>query len=151
MDRSEAVKNIIEYFEGHEDIFNECIEDLDAWNGHIGDDRYYYMEELGEIYSGVEPEEILRRAFYGYDAETWHTDAYGDKEYGAFNPNRDYFYFNGYGNLVSADFKDYSSFLDENTVAEMAEYRHRLYTIKDNIELSVLFDEYEEAEENEEA
>lgn len=51
-----------------------------------GMDNYIYsMDNFDEIMSGTKPWEIARAAFYGT----------------RFNPNDDYFYFNGYGNLES--------------------------------------------------
>lgn len=146
MKRDRVIEKIIEYFKENEDIFNECIEELDSYNGYLGDDRYYYMDDLDELYSGVEPSEVLTRAFYGYDAETWTTDAHGDRTYGAFNPNREYFTFNGYGNLVSADYKDYSAYLDDYAVEDMANNRRWVDTIESDLELSALFDLLEESE-----
>ena len=137
--RQEVIDSIIEYFEENESVFESCIEELDSYNGYLGDDRYYCMEELADLYAGADPIEILQRAFYGYDSETWHTDSHGEKEYGAFNPNRDYFTFNGYGNLVSADYKDYSC-------ESMAENRSNIWAISEDAELSELFDALEEAE-----
>ena len=141
------IADIIQYFKENEDVFNDCMEDLDSYNGYLGDDRYYDMDELNDIYSGQEPQEILFRAFYGFDADSWHTDSRGDKEYGAFNPNRNYFYFNGYGNLVSSDYKDYTGNLDEYAVEEMSENRNDIDSIENDDILSDLFDELEEAEE----
>ena len=76
MTKSEIKAKIMEFFEEHEDVFNEAIESLDSWDGYLGDDRYYPMEELDEFYRGSEPSEILMRAFFGYDADSWHTDAH---------------------------------------------------------------------------
>lgn len=138
-----VIADIIQYFKENEDVFNDCMEDLDSYNGYLGDDRYYSMEELNDFYSGQEPQEILFRAFYGFDADSWHTDSSGDKIYEAFNPNRDYFYFNGYGNLVSSDYKDYSDKLGEYAIKEMSENRNYIDSIEENSDLSVLFDELE--------
>ena len=138
-----VVADIIQYFKENEDVFNDCMEELDGYNGYLGDDRYYSMEELNDLYSGQEPQEILFRAFYGFDADTWSTDSSGNKTYGAFNPNRDYFYFNGYGNLVSSDYKDYSSNLDAYAIEEMIENRNDISSIEENPDLSKLFDELE--------
>ena len=151
MEREQNIQAIIDWFKDNEDTFNDCIEDLDSYNGYLGDDRIYSMDELDELYNGQEPTEILRRAFYGYDAETWHTDSHGEKEYGPFNPNRDYFTFNGYGNFVSMDYKDYSDYLGERAVEAMAEDRGNLYYIDNDPELSELFDALEEEDEQEEA
>ena len=137
------IADIIQYFKENEDVFNDCMEELDSYNGYLGDDRYYDMDELNDIYSGQEPQEILFRAFYGFDADSWHIDHSGDKIYGAFNPNRNYFYFNGYGNLVSSDYKDYSNKLDGYAVEAMSENRNDISSIEENSDLSALFDALE--------
>jgi hypothetical protein len=141
MTREEATKKIIEYFEENENEYNATIEDLDSYNGFLGDDRYYNMEDLDELYSGVEATEILTRAFYGYDSETWTIDESGNKTYGSFNPNREYFSYNGYGNLVSSDYKDYSDKLDHwfvdsliDNIGSLHEVPAEVQDIIDNIE-----------------
>lgn len=139
-----TAKKIIAYFEENEEVFNRCIEELDGYNGYLGDDRYYSMDEIDDLYSGQSATEILIRAFYGYDSETWSTSAHGEKEYGPFNPNRDYFSFNGYGNLVSSDYKNYYGHLDGYAVEAMAENRLYIDSIEDDEELSALFDVLEE-------
>lgn len=147
--QEEITADIIEYFENNEDIFNDCMEELDSYNGYLNDDRYYSMDELDEQHNGTEPSELLRRAFYGYDEETYTTDRDGNKTYGAFNPNRDYFRYNGYGNLVSADYKDYTGQLDKYAVESMSENRSYIDSIDNDEELSALFDELEAAAEEE--
>ena len=123
MIREEAIKAIREYFEENESEFETAIESLDSWNGYLGDDRYYYMDDLSELYT--DPIELLNRAYYGYDSESWYTDGSGNRIYEAFCPNREYFYFNGYGNLVSADYKDYSDKLDDYFCEEVIDnYNH---------------------------
>lgn len=147
--RENTIEKIIEYFTDNEEIFNSCIEELDSYNGYLGDDKYYDMEMLSEFYHGCDLIELLQRAYYGRDDDTWTTDSRGDKTYGEFNPNRDYFYYNGYGNLVSSDYKDYSAHLDEWAIESMSENRQYIDTIDDNDELSALFDELEEDTNNE--
>ena len=137
------IADIIQYFKENEDVFNDCMEELDSYNGYLGDDLYYDMEELNALYGGQEPQEILFRAFYGFDADTWTTDSSGNKEYGAFNPNRNYFYFNGYGNLVSSDYKDYSDKLDGYAIKEMSENRNCIDSIENDDILAGMFDELE--------
>lgn len=140
--KAEVIADIIEAFEEDEDVFNFCIEDLDSYNGYLGDDRYYPMEDLDEFYRDQEPSEILARAFYGYD------ETYGSSDRREpFNPNRDWFYFNGYGNLVSSDYKDYSDKIDEYAVEEMSDNRSWIDSIEDDAKISALFDELEECEE----
>lgn len=140
----EITADIIDFFQANEDIFTDAIEELDSYNGYLRDDRYYAMDELGEFYTGTEPSELLRRAYYGYDEETYTTDSSGNKTYGEFNPNREYFRYNGYGNLVSADYKDYSGQLDEYAIESMSENRRYIDSIDHSDELAALFDELEE-------
>lgn len=140
----EITADIIDFFRANEDIYTDAMEELDSYNGYLGDDRYYSMDELDELYSSTEPSELLRRAYYGYDEETYTTDSSGNKTYGEFNPNREYFRYNGYGNLVSADYKDYSGQLDNYAVESMSENRPYIGSIEQSDELAALFDELEE-------
>lgn len=146
----EVTADIIAYFENNEDVFNDCMEELDGYNGYLGDDRYYSMDELDEFYRDSDPLEILRRAYYGRDDDTYTTDSNGNKTYGEFNPNRDYFYYNGYGNLVSSDYKDYSHLLDNYAIEAMNENRCYIDSIDNDEELTALFDELEQDENEEE-
>ena len=141
------IEKIIDFFKENEELFNSCIEELDGYNGFLGDNRYYPMEELNELYRDTEPLEMLYRVFYGRDDDTLATDAHGEKSYGKFNPNRYYFYYNGYGNLVSSDYKDYSAYLDHYAIEDMSNNRRWVDSIEDDEELSALFDELEEDEE----
>ena len=140
-----TANKIIEFFEQNEELFNSCIEELDSYNGYLNDDRYYNMEDLNEFYQGADPIELLYRAFYGHD-ETYTTDSTGNKVYGEFNPNREYFKYNGYGNLISTDYKDYSDYLTEDLIEELSENRANIYTIEENEELTALFNELEQNE-----
>lgn len=111
-------ETLLNYYQEHEDDFNHDIEELDCWNGILGDRRVYLMEELDEIYQGKEATEILRRAYFGHDDDNWYVEN-GERVYGEFNPNRDYFYFNGYGNLVSTDECDYSDYIDLDYIQDI--------------------------------
>lgn len=141
----EIIEDIIEFFNDNENLYNSCIEELDGYNSYLADDRYYYMEDLNEFYQGADPLELLYRVFYGHD-ETYTTDSTGNKTYGEFNPNREYFKYNGYGNLISTDYKDYSDFLNEDLIEELSENRADIYTIEENEELTALFNELEQSE-----
>ncbi len=145
MKRTEAMEKILAYFEENPDTFADCLEELDGWNGYLNDDRLTPMEELDDIMSGEEPSYILARAFYGYDADTSHGDNRTE-----FNLNRDYFRFNGYGNLVSSDYREYPEYLSAETVEEMEENKNRIDTIEDNDDLTELFDALENADDEEE-
>ena len=145
--RDAIIADILAYYKEDENAFINSVEELNDYNGYLGDDRWEDMDELNELYQGADPIELLNRAFNGYDADTWHTDSHGEKEFGAFNPNRDYFRFNGYGNLVSSNYKDYSDYLNDSTIEELEEYSEQIDEIQDNDELKSLFDELKEAEE----
>ena len=68
------------------------------------DDMLYPMDEISEFITDVW--EALRSSFFGYDY-----NPYRDENRDQFNPNRDYFAFNAYGNLVSIDAHDYVAWL----------------------------------------
>ena len=133
---------IMELLQNNNELLIEVIEDLDSYNGYLGDDRYYYMELLADFYAGCDPLELLNRAYYGYDADSWHTESHGEKQFGAFNPNRYYFTYNGYGNLVSTNYKDYSDKLDRWLIDALAENINHLCTIEENDELYEMLNEY---------
>lgn len=124
------VEKLMNYYKENTEDFTDDIEALNNWNGCLYDDQIYPMEDINVFFQGTEPEEVLKRAFYGYDVEPSRP----------FNPNRNYFYFNGYGNLVSIDEKDYTDYLDEYFIQEIIDNRH-------NVSLSIgaeeLIDEYE--------
>lgn len=133
----EAIKA---YFEANEDDYITVIEELDGYNGYLGDDRYYNMEELDEHFTGQTASEILARTFYGGDDDT--KDQNGNR--GEFNPNREYFYYNGYGNLVSTNYKDYSYHLDNYFINELIDNACYLYDIP--VEVQALINELDEEE-----
>ncbi|MBQ2427737.1 MAG: hypothetical protein II264_04535 [Ruminococcus sp.] len=141
--KNAIIEKIIAYFEENEEIFNACIEELDCYNGFLGDDRYYDMEELDDLMSGKSVSDLLNMAYFGRDDENWHTDSLGNKIYDSFNPNRNYFYFNGYGNLVSADYVGYSEFLCGSAVETLSRHRQYIDSIEEDDELSAMFDELE--------
>ena len=68
-------------------------EKVDIWNEYAEaannpDDRIYSMDEFDEIFSDTKPWEIARACFYSR----------------RFNPSDSWFWFNGYGNVESADY-----------------------------------------------
>lgn len=136
-----ATEKILEYLKDNEKTFNEIIEELDSYNGYLGDYRYYYMDDLNEFYSSVSPLDFLQRVYYGHDEENGNSSE--------FNPNREYFSYNGYGNLVSSDCKDYSCFLDHYLIDSLEEHRQYIDSIDCDITLSTLFDELEGEKEEE--
>lgn len=114
------------------DMVNEC----NSWNGSLED---YYMysfdEEFFEIFFG-NPMEVARATYFG-NIQNW---------------NDDYIRFNAYGNLESMSSYEYDSMLEDNeeeiieTALELYQEGH-LYLYD---EITELFDEYLQGEEEEE-
>ena len=86
--------------------FDELVEEYGAEyvQEYYPDDMLYPMDEISEFVTDVW--EALRSSFFGYDY-----NPYSDENREKFNPNRDYFAFNAYGNLVSIDSRDYVAWL----------------------------------------
>ena len=126
--REEAIKAIVNYFNENESEFNTLIETADSYDGYLGDNRYYPMEDINEIYRDTDADEILTRAFYGHDEDCYTTDSHGERHYDAFNPNRDYFGYNGYGNLISTDYPDYSYYNDDYFAEKINKFISSHYT-----------------------
>ena len=83
-EKVEAIKNIIEDMDDSDAValHNEyCYETNDY------DDEIIEMERFDEICEGMTPSDIANHIFYG-----------------DFNPNHDYFHYNGYGNFESTDY-----------------------------------------------
>lgn len=139
MDRKTVFKMVIEYFKDNEEEYIRTIETLDGYNGYLGDDRYYEMEDLFESITCAcgsghnmrerqdNAEKIVRLIYFGHDADHWHLDAAGEKFYSAFNPNRNYYTYGNNCGLVSTDTRDYSDKLDEYFVDELYENSGHLY------------------------
>lgn len=135
--------DLVKDFYGDADCesFNEDLISLDAYYGVLGEDRWESMEYLDDYYRDQEPTEILLRAFYGHDADTD----------GQFNPNRDYFRFNAYGNLVSSDFADYSDWFNNETIEKIIDaYLGADISLYDNDLASIIDDYMAEHEDDEE-
>lgn len=137
--RKTITAEIKKYFEDHPEIFAECIEDLDDYNGYLHEDRRFDMDELDFHCEHLSPSEILMAALYGRD------DGCKDN-YATFNLNRNYFYFTVYGNLVSTDYKDYSDYLDDYTISQMCDSIDYIDSIKDDNVLAALFEELQQAQ-----
>lgn len=96
--------------ENDEDAFITACEELDSWDGFLGDDRVYNMEDFDELMSGKSPLEIAR-----------------DIEDNNFSTNDDYFYWTIYGVESTDDKYDiYSSnYSTDNVLDELIDkYSH---------------------------
>ena len=144
----EIRQELKDLFEDDTELFNDTIEELDSYNGYLGDDRYYFMEYLTDCINTSDLwNSLIYRMFYGRDDDCYITNSQGEKEYSQFNPNREYYYYNGYGNLVSSDDKDYSGYLDNYFIDSLLENRSYLNLDAD---VEALLNELENAEQDEE-
>lgn len=142
--KNDAIQKLLDYFKDNEDDFNACLEELDNEIGYINEDnKFYPMEMLEFVIDTSDLMSVLNMCYFGDDLDDWHYNG-NRKVYGSFNPNRDYFSFNGYGNLCSSNWKDYSDYITEETILEMLENRDDISYIYDNEDLSELFDDLEE-------
>jgi len=115
------VEELMNYYKENKEDFANDIEELDDWTGCLYDDKIYPMDDLNEFFSNEKSDEILKRAFYGYDEPL-----NKNEQRQPFNPNREYFYFNGCGNLVSIGEKDYSDYLDIAFIQDIIDNRYNL-------------------------
>lgn len=143
----EITADILAYFKENEDVFNDCIEEMDDYNGYLCDDRWYEMDMLPDIVDTSDPVALLNMAYFGDDLDNWHTNENKERVYDSFNPNREYFRFNGCGNLESSNWKDYSDHIDKYAVQRMDQYRSEIDSIDNDETLAALFDELAEVEE----
>ena len=56
---------------------------------------------------------------------------------------REFFYFNGYGNLMSSNFKNYEDFIEPYTIMEISRNREEIKSTYYNDKLTELFNELE--------
>lgn len=115
-------------------LFNQMVSE----DGTGQDDEVYSMNDFDEICGHWSGLDLINRAFYGGDDDT--EDANGIR--GDFNPNRSYFYFDGYGNLVSTDYPDNHLYYIDEIIDHVANNRDYYWI---DSELEELFDELENA------
>ena len=89
-----------EYWKAHNDSFSRVCEELNSWDGFLGDDRIYSMDEFDDLLDDRKPSEVLQVV------DTANFD-YSD----------DYFYYNIYG-IRSTNEKDYYDYVDYSDVFE---------------------------------
>lgn len=137
--RTALFNQVMEILKGMEDS-----EIVSIWNeycdrNNMFDDRIYYMEELDEIMNAQDVTYILNRAFFG-------NDQFNDNS--GFNPNRDFFTFNGYGNLVSLECIGWNEYANEFMYSGFDEDAIIDYIIDnmdslENDEINTILEDYE--------
>ena len=88
MTREQAIRNYVEKLSKGELV--ELLQHMNGYDGCFDDCVYYDMAEFDEFLSNQTPMEIAQMICFG--------------DY--FSPNDEYFRFNAYGNLESADWSD---------------------------------------------
>ena len=109
------MKKLESYLLDNMDVTGYMVREINAWGGYLEHLEYFDMEEFDLVLEGYTPSEVANRIFYG-----------------SFNPNDEYFRFNAYGNLESAneweiveEYRDY--------ISEIASY---IVEYKDNIDIN---------------
>lgn len=106
-DRAEHVREAIaEVLENDTDVFVDVCEELDNWNGFLGDARCYDMSEIDDFFSS--PSDLLDKM-------------------DEFDKDDEYFYFNIYGVTTSSDKYDiYSDAVSVDDIIDAIEecYNH---------------------------
>ena len=87
MTREQAIRNYVEHLTG--DDLTVLLQHMNGYDGCFEESTCYDMDEFDEFLSNCTPSEIARMIFFG-----------------DFNPHDEYFRFNAYGNLESANWGD---------------------------------------------
>lgn len=87
MTREQAITTYVENLIGDDLVY--LLQHMNAYDSCFDEAYYYDMDEFDDFMSDYTPMEIAQMIWFG-----------------EFNPNNDYFRFNAYGNLESADWHD---------------------------------------------
>lgn len=82
-------KKMETYWENHNDSFSAVCEELDSYNGFLGDNRCFSMDELDDLLYGKKPSEVIQMIDtdnFNYSDNFFYYDIYGirstdEKEY----------------------------------------------------------------------
>ena len=124
MTKADKLMDLLESIGNEQLVFihNEYCQAVNNFDGEI-----YSMWEFDELMNGRDPSDIARMIFYGK----------------GFNPNNDWFYFNGYGNLESTDYPK-----DEICIDDIVEHICRTGQCLFDDDIAEILEEYENAEED---
>lgn len=114
----EAIIDDIVDLMNDEDKKADALEELDSYNGILGDDKLNSMYDLDDLFYGVMPSELLQKI-----------------DFNNFSDTDEYFYFNGYGNMVSTDYREYPDFDIEDYIDDFIDNMGSLYLDSDFQEL----------------
>lgn len=138
MTREQAIKSYVEHLSG--DDLAILLQYMNRYDGCFDDATYYDMDEFDEFLDGYNPLQIAQMIFFG-----------------EFNPNDDYFRFDGYGNLESAEWGDVVAEA-EDLVDDIFDHLTHYYSgdtpwpdldyIVDSDDTAVFNEDYEEVEDD---
>lgn len=140
MTREQAIRNYVEHLIGEDLAY--LLQHMNAYDGCFEDAIYYDMDSFDEVLDGYTPLQIAQMIWFG-----------------EFNPNADYFHFNAYGNLESADWRDVedeAEYLIDDIVDHLTHYYSgdtpwpELDHIVDSDDDALFNEDYEEVDEEEE-
>ena len=109
------MKKLESYLLDNMDVTGYMVREINAWGGYLEHLEYFDMEEFDLVLEEYTPSEVANRIFYG-----------------SFNPNDEYFRFNAYANLESANEWDIEEEYRDN-ISEIASY---IVEYKDNIDIN---------------
>lgn len=118
--------------EPNKEEIKEILENLDdcellrIWNEFDQYSTIYTSDEFDEICNNMTPTEVAMKAFYG-----------------DFNPNHNFWTFNGYENFKSSDYLD-----ELISINDLADYIYSNEDTFDNDDLQEYFDELEDDEDD---
>ena len=122
------MKKFESYLLDNMDVTGYMVREINAWGGYLEHLEYFDMEEFDLVLEGYTQSEVANRIFYG-----------------SFNPNDEYFRFNAYANLESANEweiqEEYRDHISEiaNYIVEYKDkidiYDEGLQEILDNMEV----------------
>ena len=130
MKQEQAIDSIIEIIKNSDS--DDLININNGYQDEVNGDNYIYsMDAVNEMFGDLAPLELACRIFYGGD----------------FNPNHNYFWYNGYGNLCSSDYADDCPYICESEIAEWCVEHDEDFG---SWRIREILDEYNESEEEEE-
>lgn len=134
MKKKEIYEEILDFMNSDIMEGNAIVEELDSWNGYLGEDKVYDIDMIDDILCGRKPSEILNMI-------------------GSWDSSDRYFYFDCLGNLYSTYYCDYSDYFDDYLIGAVVDNWNNLWTEGFAPKLRELFEllvngEYEEDEED---
>ena len=106
-------KRMTNYWKAHNDSFSRVCEELDSWDGFLGDDRIYSMDELDDLLCDKKPSEVLQMvdtANFDYLDNYFYCDIYGIRS----TNEKDYYNYVDYSDVFEKLIDDYNQVFSHN-------------------------------------